>query len=652
MAASLTATKSMTEAYRIASSRSTEGENLKIILNYIRSNQKSGSSIFSLVFPDVRSDFADLISEYITSDSIVNYKITINDLVSRRYAWQNRADLAWIFVVDDVGVLEFFARERSHVWKASNQYLILVTAPIPSVSSSEFFRAIWRTYNVYKIILSSAEDDFRCLSGYLPFEKNRRNEYGVVRKICSTNCTNCNIELYTNFENLNGYPIRVIVFRSLTMNITFNENTGGYEYKRLDADAMFLLERSMGAEFHINIVFVNFTEGKKQDPFHQSLQYIENDESEMIVVSFFIHQYKKYQRHEFTSSIYEDKLCLIAPTAGFVPKYYMPMMPFAPDLWTALAIYNVLISVLWFLIKYYSGSFRRQEQIILLPLTKTEFVASSRRPNNNQPPSVHPYVASCFDLVETSCYPLKDVGNPSNTSASQRTFLLGTLFFGMIVVGLYQSYLVSGLSNPFRYPELNTLEDVADSNLTIITKYYNLKEYTFTGNSTLDVKLRGKMKVIVTDEPINDKVAFGRKEISITRYNAVKLDDWSRYYDADGNELFHLVEECPSTYLLSYVIRLYSPYRERINGLLLRMQEAGLVNFWYENMAYLTYVAEQKRKVDKSERKIKLTLEYYSLTFAGLSIGLFSCALVFLAELYFAKKSQSRVRADWKGESY
>ncbi|GAB1863342.1 hypothetical protein CAJAP_04421 [Camponotus japonicus] len=632
----VTAAKSTTNTYKIAreshSSRSMENENLKIILNYVRSRQEFYPPIFSLVSSDIQSNFVDLVSKYVASESIVSYKITMNDF-SRKHTWQNRIDLTWIFFIDNINVLKFFMHKQNYIWKATNQYLVIITAPIPLILSRDIFQTIWETYSVYKIIFVSIQDDFRCLSRYLPFEKNRQNEYGVVRKICLTNRTN-NIELYTNFENLNGYPIRVIVFRSVMMNVTLDKNTRTHEYKGLDADVMVLLEKSMGAQFHINVLSTNFTKANEQDPFQRSLQYIEDDNAEIIITSFFIHQYNEYRRYEFTASVYEDKLCLIAPTAGFIPKSYMPIMPFASDLWTALAIYNVLVSVLWFLIKYYSGSFRRQEAV-LLPLTRMEFVLSGR---SNLPPRIHPYVASCFDLVETSCYPLKENGGGPG-SMSQRAFLFGTLFFGLIIVDLYQSCLVSGLSNPFHYPELNTLEDVANSNLTIVTKYYNLKEHTFAENTTLDKKLRSKTKIIISDKPMNDLVAFGKKVIAIARYSSVNLDDLSKYYDADGNELLHRVEECPTTYLLSYVMSLHSPYRERVNGLLLRMQEAGLINLWYENMAYPTYIIKQKRKVNKKERKIQLNMEHYSLTFVGLSIGLLFCIVIFLAELYFAKKS-------------
>ncbi|RLU15656.1 hypothetical protein DMN91_011410 [Ooceraea biroi] len=624
-------------AIRSYAFNSHENENLRIILNYIRDKQELSPSIVSLVFSDVRSNFVDLVSNYVGSEPIISYKITTDDL-SQNDTWQNRIDLTWIFILDNINILNTFVHKQNHIWKTTNQYLIINIAPSIATLSQDIFQIIWKNYNVYKIVAISIQDDFQCLSRYLPFEKNQWDEYGVVRQICLMEREN-NVELYANFENLNGYPIRVVVFPSLMMNVTHDEGMNKSKFSKLDADAMLLLEKAMQAKFLVNVLFPQ----PHEDPFHRTLQYIENGKSEVIITSFFIYRYEEFQNYEFTASIYEDKLCLIAPTSGFVPKSYMPIMPFTPDLWVLLAIYNVIASVLWFLIKYYSELFRRQEAV-LLPLTRTteRFVFSIRQ--SDLSPRIHPYVSSCFYLVETLCYPLKENNSSTSSTISQRAFLFGTLFFGLIVIGLYQSCLVSSLSHPFHYPELNTLEDIADSNFTIITKYHNLKQNIFVENTTLVNKLRNKIKVIVSDKPTNHIVAFTKKVIAIGRYKSFKLDDLSDYYDVDGNEVLHIVEECPYTLLLSYIVKLYSPYRERINELLLRMREAGLVNLWYENMAYPVYEAEQKRKMAMSERRIKLTMEHYSLTFVGLLFGLLFCIFVFLAELYFAKRSQSLIK--------
>ncbi|KYN43087.1 hypothetical protein ALC56_02462 [Trachymyrmex septentrionalis] len=514
-------------------SRSVEDENLRIILNYVRSKQIFSSSIFCLVSSDDRSNVVHLLSKYIASESIVSYKITTNNF-SRKYTWQSRVDLTWIFIIDSMNILDFFVHKQSHIWKAVNQYLIIVTTP-STISSQEIFQTVWKIYGVYRIVIISIEDDFRCLRRYLPFEKNQQNKYGVIRKICLMDQGD-NVELYTNFENLNGYPIHVVMFSpwKVTFDNGTNRSSGIRNSNELDTKAKCLLEQAMRTEFHITELpdLVNSFNGS-YDPFHRALQYIEDGESEIIIISFFVHQYEGYRRYEFTASLYEDKLCLIAPTAGFVPKSHMPIMSFASNLWVALAIYNILVSVLWFLIKYYSVSFRRRKTV-LLPLTKTTGYVLSQR-STDLPLKIHPYVSSCFDLVETSCYPLKEDSGSAGSTTAQRAFLIGTLFFGLIVTSLYQSCLMFSLSNPFHYPELNTLEDVACSNFTIITKYNNLKKNTFLGNTPLDKKLR------------------------------------------DGNDLLHIVEECPTTFMLSYIMRLHSPYRERINGLLLRMQQMGFV---------------------------------------------------------------------------
>jgi len=633
--------KNITNSHKFATRTyaldSQESKNLRIILNYIRNKQDFYPSTVSLLFSDVHSNYTDLVSNYIASKSIVNYKITIDNL-SQNNTWQNRTDLTWIFVIDNINILNTFVYEQKHIWKTTNQYVIINTAPSITMLLREIFQMIWKNYNVYKIIIISNQDDFQCLSKYSPFEKNRWNEYGVIRKICGLMKFKNNIELYTNFRNLNGYPIHIVVFPSLMMNITYDENIKKFKYSKLDANAMLLLEKEMEAKFLMNVLYPLSNE----DPFQRTLQYIESGKAEIIITSFFIHQYGKFKKYEFTVSLYEDKLCFIAPTNGFVPKSYMPIMPFTPDLWIVLMMYNVLVCVLWFLIKYYSGLFRRQEVPLPLIRTTEKFIFSIQE--SNLSPRIHPYVSSCFYFFEKLCYPLKEDSGTTTSTTSQRALLFGTLFFGVIIVGLYQSCLVSSLSNPFHYPELDTLEDVANSNFTIITKYQNLKQNVFLENTTLANKLRDKIKVIISNKRTNDIVAFNKKVVAISRYLSYKLDDLSNYFDADGNELLHIVKEYPYTYLLSYVVKLYSPYRERINELLLRMQEAGLIKLWYENMAYPIYEAEQKRKMAKSEKKIKLTMKHYSLTFIGLSFGLLSCVIVFLAELYFAKRSRTPIK--------
>lgn len=630
---------------RADASTRAKNENLKIILDYVLNEQRMYSGTVSLVYL-THSDLVDLVSKYVANETIVSYKITTSNL-SRKCSWQNRVDLMWILIIDDIDLLDFLLYEQSHIWKATNRYLIVITAE--NVATREpvrkILQSVWSIYSVHRIVTVSIQEEFRCLTKYLPFEKNQESEYGVVRKTCLMDRQDRVERLYDKVEKLNGYPIRVIVFRSLMMNL-IGENTENITYKGLDADVMFLLERRMEAKFRIRPIS---SRCRTTDPFHFALQQIEDSKTDLIIISYFMHAYKEYHGFEFTTSIYDDKLCLLAPAATFLPKAYMPILPFKPKVWVLLAVYNFLVSVLWFLIKYYSVSFRRRNAILLPLMAKSKLTKRQRSNSPESPPRIHPYILTYFELGETWCYPLKEGGS---STTSQRAFLIATLFFGLIVTGLYQSCLVSSLNDPFRYPSLNTLEDVAESNLTIITKYKNLKQNTFTENTTLAQKLKSKTIVISNYKHTNDMIAFDKNVTALTRYASVKLENMSNYFDEEGNELLHLVNECPTTYLLSYIVQLYSPYRERINSLLLRMQEAGLLGLWFRNMTYPIYLDWQRRKMAKSDRRMSLTLEHYSLTFLGLSLGLLCCAIVFLAELYYANRLSCRRqerRASFRG---
>lgn len=127
--------------------------------------------------------------------------------------------------------------------------------------------------------------------------------------------------------------------------------------------------------------------------------------------------------------------------------------------------------------------------------------------------------------------------------------------------------------------------------------------------------------------------------MSLGRSSSFKLENLTEYYDEEGYKLLlHMVEECPATYALSYAGRLFSPYLTRINSLLLRMQQAGLIEKWYGDMLLRVKVQLGQSVPRRGDEHVKLTLEHLSLTFLGLGIGLFCSSVVFLGELHYARK--------------
>ncbi|KAK2583468.1 hypothetical protein KPH14_009437 [Odynerus spinipes] len=639
-------------------------ENLKRMLEYVCNSQEFQPFRMSLLLFVTESSELDFLLHHIARGNIQGYRISASEFVSK-CTWKDETSLTWIIPIDDIHDLQAFVYLQQELWKSNNQYLIFYAGEETPVKIwRKIFEKLWEKFNVYRILVASIADDFRCFLGYRPFDIAGVG-FGKVHKSCLddvdedryiekydsrtrrddinnpvTSLLSRNVSLFEKFEDVNGYPIKVTVFPSLMMYIDVDENNT-IHYTKLDAKVMTMLERGMHANFDINV----FYKSQNEDPFQRSLKSINDHESEAIITSFFVKTYdESTYLYEFTAGITEDKLCFVAPTRGYLPKSYMPFMPFTKEIWLILAIYNFLATIFWVILRYLSYTFHTNKPVAR-PLAKTPKIprkklacdiaskeTSHSTRNNAKPREIHPHVIACTELIVLLCYPFERA-----YTTAQRVFLCGALFFGLIISGIYHSCLVSTLSKPLKYPEINTIEDVVNSNFTIITKYPNLKSSTFIENEPLDIKLKNKITVLNSEKPTNYFVAYDRTVIALGRFSSVKLENYSVYYDDDGNRLIHIVEECPATYILSYVVRLHSPYIERINTLLLRMQEFGLVRLWYQEMMNPLQIEEEKRKVALSERKVKLTLEHYSLTFLGLFLGLTGCFLVFLGEIYYAR---------------
>ncbi|KAI4504574.1 hypothetical protein M0802_000124 [Mischocyttarus mexicanus] len=628
-------------------------ENFKRILNYVRNSKEFQPFMVSLLLFDTKSNILESLLRQIAIDFIQSYRINANDFVSE-CTWKDQIQLTWILPINDLRYLRDFLHEK--LWKPRNQYLIIFVGEETSRKTwKKIFEELWLKYQVYRILVTSISDNFQCFLSYHPFDVIP-NGFGKVRKLCfddvkeyaMRNKTNPissvlseNVNLFENFENVNGYPIKITVFPSMMMYIDVDENNM-IRYTKLDANVMSTLESRMHANFIVTVLY----KMDDVDPFHESLRNIEDNKSEIVLTSLFIKTYNDSFLYEFTVGIEVDKVCFIAPTKGFLPKSYMPFLPFTKELWILLFFYNILVTIFWVILRYWSYSIRNKKSITC-PLgqdfwnIREEKIARgvilnknsySRLINNEEPPEIHPYVIGCTELMILFCYPFERAYTPA-----LRIFLCSSLLFGLVIAGIYNNWLMWTLSKPLKYPEINTIEEVAESNYTIVTKYLNLKDDTFIGDDPLDRKLRNKISMINSDKPTNYFVAFDRSFIALGRFTSIKLENYSVYYDDDGNKLIHVVEECPVTYTLSYVIKLHSPYTERINNLLLRMQQFGFINFWYEEMTHPLFVEDEKMKLHLSDKKKKLTLKHYSLAFLGLFIGLIGCFLVFLAEIHYAR---------------
>ena len=494
-------------------------ENFHRVINFVADNQIFQSRAISIGFFSYH-DILDHVIDYLQERIASHYLLDLRNFANGRDEHFQTSGLTWLIVVENVNEFDYHVNRTNKLWNPENKFFILFVGKKNTGSSIEdwmnIFTILWTRHRVYKIMIASMQENFRYIYTYSPFEKTKNN-YGKIRRMDTKQILHYNIQygitpnrikhhdhrtndtdkMFEDFENLNGYPVKITIFPSLMMKITttvdkFNNSKISYTF--IDGNVMTIIENMMNAKFIVNILKIT----NEIDEFEEALDTLRtNEQSEIIFTQYFTRFYN--DDVEFTKSIFEDKLCLIAPSSKRVPKYLMPILPFSNKLWYFVLFYNFAITIVWILLQ-------KVEYLFLGEAYKGTLInCNSKLTTNNSindPPVIHSWIVNCCNLFILICYPLYG----GKSSYGERAFLFGTLFFGLIVGGLYQSYLVSSLSKPIFYPELESMRDVAESNRTIVTKYQNLLENTFEAGSEVTDRLRSKMHFINSSEKTYDMV--------------------------------------------------------------------------------------------------------------------------------------------------
>ena len=607
-----------------------EIDNLGLVLNFIRQSPEFQPLAISVILTKFQSGPIDAVLRYVRENSIQTYKVShaardrpLKSFLRRK---NDVEGITWLFTIDRFDVI--FVYWEWHVWNSNNQYLIVFTERSQVggiVVWRDVFRTLWKRYHAYRVIVIRADDDFRCMLRYKPFERYGEDEYGVVYETClgeGSKVEGGGRRLFENFQNLNHYPVNVSVFESLLMRISYDRGNM-LKLDKIDAKALFVLEKAMRASFNIKAVRKR---NIKRDPFSFLINDIERGITDMCITGFFVKTYGRFQKFQFTPSLYEDKICFVMTNYGFIPNMYVFFFPFRARLWLVLITYNVVITLLWRLVRQLSSLFRRRPTSSNDHRVNGNRAKGAHREESVKPPEIPRIVEKFFTFFEYLCYPIRD-----SKYAAERALLTGILFFNLIISGLYQSFLVSSLNKPFHYYQYHTVDEVVRSGKTMITKYENLKQ-AFVGSDLWE-----KIQVIEFQRSTKN-IVLTEDKISMTRlYNMQLLP----HRHDRGKSSLYMVDECAMTYRISYILKLHSPYAERVNFVLLRMAEAGLPEHWIDEMRYFVTLYNRGEMEDFVNIH-KLSLGYYVLAFLLLFVGLLLSTLIFFCELQAAKRNRKR----------
>lgn len=623
-------------------------ENLMQVLDLVLNSKEFQPLTISVATFDINSHLTGRISKFFERKLITCYQIDLkNNLSSLKFT--NFHYTTWIIIVDNLQMLDFNCNTLNLLWNSRNKFVILYLGDDDDQSALMFeklFSNFWKQYGISKILISTKGEKFKYVYRYLPFERigekfgfvqkvfvdgesvgifreNQRKRFNSLevgkKKVCDLKELG---SVFENFGDLNNYPIKVAIFKSQMVQLSKIGNRTNLS--GLDVNAMFLLRNVLNADFRINVLKHDY----KSDPFETALLNIENNKADIVMTTYFVKPYDDFKSFEFTVGVHMDKVCLFGKAAGKVPKSFMPFLPIALDFWPIFIIYNILISALWIKFKAYSEKIHEESLRKNSLVVRNNFQLLENNVVAQYPPEIDSRLEFCGEVAVLSCSPLEGDGKLTG----QRIFLAGTLTFSLIIFGLYESTLLSSMSKPFEYQELETLNDVLNTDYPILTKYENLKENTFHNDEL-------KKRVILlqgVEESLRKVVVNNKSVLGIMRLSTAELEDRSNYYDDESGEyLVHVINECPCVYSLSYVVKEYSPYLKRINEILLKISEGGLFLKWYNDMRYAIYKEEQKKIASRPLVSV-LTLEHYSIIFLILLGAILCSTFVFIAEILFA----------------
>ncbi|PNF40250.1 hypothetical protein B7P43_G06519 [Cryptotermes secundus] len=476
------------------------------------------------------------------------------------------------------------------------------------------FQNIWKEFGILNIIMLviNTSDYPKLKSGHIaliaafnPFIGSTKSRGKLI--VHNENYIINLVRSHTDrLNNLRGYPVRITLFsREPT---SFPSHSGDKVIDYIGMDGFFM--RNLARKMNFTPIADSPKDGREYGFIFENngtstgtLGDILDDRADLSLNSRFVKEYGTNDI-EFTIPVGFDSLCIIVPKAKQLPKWLALFRVFDLHVQFSLVCVYVVCSIIIYILQ------------ILYSHFKSDYKTAS--------------LSAIFIEMLTPFLSLSLARMPS--SRSEKVLVILCLVFGMIIASSFQAKLVTVLSKPDYYPDINTLEELDASNLIIATGSINLVQDTFSTEESPPARhLRSKVTYCNLQE---GNINYVAKHQNIAALNRLSTAMYSvlHYRNSDGTFLLHIVKECPKIYSLAYIVHKGSPFLLRINHVVAQLEETGIVNKWKED-TYFNMTAFHRSEYSGNYLLKVFSLEDLQMPFLILVCGLFSSAITFFAEL-------------------
>jgi hypothetical protein len=481
------------------------------------------------------------------------------------------ASYSLLIVSEDIDDVFKYSETSEGHWRSDVPILIFVikkangncsNESLSTVEYSNLFKHLWTRHQTAKVIvfvksLSNSEDEGLF---YDPFIEINASARGQVYKYSFTGAVD--ISFQNAIWNLYGYLLRVAMFPTVVtaIKVCINNTEGNSicTYKGRDGFILDELAKCMNFTPCLmtpsdNILnSLEFANGTITGP----LRDIANGEVDIAMNSKDMKLSHVADIEYVTPVTHFGRMCVLVPKAPRVPIWISLFRCFSFALWATLIATYILSAILWHSLRKCPSSDQLQKYV---------------QWSTTLSDVLNIFVPTFFTKIS------------SFNNDSQRIFVASCMFFSIVITSVFQGSLFVKLKNPVYCKDIDTLEELEKSGLPIITVFQDMYDIFDVIEMPTTRRLSERVSVFdLKDDEIKETVHRGNSSLLLS------LIDIEMLFETNPNyaHLVHLVQECPATYLQSYMVPRGSPYLKSINTLIGRMFEAGLTHKWYYDAMY------------------------------------------------------------------
>ncbi|PSN44221.1 Ionotropic receptor 586 [Blattella germanica] len=211
------------------------------------------------------------------------------------------------------------------------------------------------------------------------------------------------------------------------------------------------------------------------------------------------------------------------------------------------------------------------------------------------------------------------VQNSVPGSNTVRAFLLSWMCYSFVVNNILQSYLTSFFTNPGMEKPLTSVEEILDSGLGI---GYAGKLGSFLKDDDESVSkriLQGQPYLI--NKNILDRIGFKKNYAILEGEKMMQYYRNKLYIKENGDHLICSVRDVYKYFMYGIGLQRTSPFLDRVNIILRRILEAGLLNQWYEETNHGLRIAAAHRANESEEKELQQMQSAFVLMCLGHSLA-------------------------------